>query len=218
MRREWIASKALIKLGAVRPIIGSMLARVLALFCAVGALAVLPCSASAAPKKVAFKCSATSYSVAENVGVFDVTVQRPGNTGAAASIQDLDTGAGTATGGGVQMVHARQVILCTGALERPFPIPGWTLPGVMTAGAAQILLKSAALVPPGRVVLAGCGPLLWLIAWQYLNAGRRIDLILVGRRVDVLRAGVNAARFAGRAASDHEPMQAVLRLANRPTI
>ena len=48
--------------------------------------------------------------------------------------------------------------------------------------------------------------------------GRRIDLILVGRRVDVLRAGVNAARFAGRAASDHEPMQAVLRLANRPTI
>ena len=101
MRREWIASKALIKLGALRPIIGSMLARVLALFCAVGALAVLPCSASAAPKKVAFKFSATSYSVAENVGVFNVTVQRTGNTGAAASIQYLDNGAGTATGGGV---------------------------------------------------------------------------------------------------------------------
>jgi len=48
--------------------------------------------------------------------------------------------------------------------------------------------------------------------------GSRIDLILVGRRVDVLRAGINAARFDGRAASDHEPMQAVLRHANRPTI
>ncbi|KRC60636.1 hypothetical protein ASE14_06495 [Agromyces sp. Root81] len=48
--------------------------------------------------------------------------------------------------------------------------------------------------------------------------GSRIDLILVGRRVEVLRAGVNAARFAGRAASDHEPMQAVLRHGSRATI
>ncbi|HEY9308471.1 MAG TPA: endonuclease/exonuclease/phosphatase family protein [Microbacterium sp.] len=48
--------------------------------------------------------------------------------------------------------------------------------------------------------------------------GSRIDRILVGRRVDVLRAGVNATRFDGRAASDHEPMQAVLRPAIRPTI
>lgn len=74
--------------------------------------------------------------------------------------------------------RARRVIIATGALERPFPIPGWTLPGVMTAGAAQILLKSAALVPQGRAVLAGSGPLLWLLAWQYLNAGAGIDAIL----------------------------------------
>src|SRR5437870_12139521 len=40
-------------------------------------------------------------------------------------------------------VSARQIVLATGAMERPFPIPGWTLPGVMTAGAAQILLKTA---------------------------------------------------------------------------
>lgn len=77
-----------------------------------------------------------------------------------------------------RMVRAEQVIVATGALERPFPIPGWTLPGVMTAGAAQILLKSGGLVGAGRVVLAGCGPLLWLLAWQYLNAGRRIDAVL----------------------------------------
>ena len=42
------------------------------------------------------------------------------------------------------------MILATGALERPFPIPGWTLPGVMTAGAAQTLLKASGLVPDGR--------------------------------------------------------------------
>ncbi len=45
--------------------------------------------------------------------------------------------------------------------------------------------------------------------------GRRIDLILVGKGVQVTRTGINAARFEGRAASDHEPVQAVLRLAPR---
>lgn len=84
---------------------------------------------------------------------------------------------GVSVGGGSRLTSARRLILCTGALERPFPIPGWTLPGVMTAGAAQILLKSAGLVASGRTVLAGCGPLLWLIAWQYLNAGARIEAI-----------------------------------------
>jgi thioredoxin reductase/bacterioferritin-associated ferredoxin len=85
---------------------------------------------------------------------------------------------GVSVGGSARLLRAERVILATGALERPFPIPGWTLPGVMTAGAGQILLKSAGLVPSGRTVLAGCGPLLWLIAWQYLNAGTRIDAIL----------------------------------------
>ncbi len=75
-------------------------------------------------------------------------------------------------------VAARAVILATGAHERPFPIPGWTLPGVLTAGGAQILLKTAGLVPNGRTVLAGCGPLLWLVAWQYVRAGVAIDAIL----------------------------------------
>lgn len=76
------------------------------------------------------------------------------------------------------LLQARHVLLATGAQERPFPIPGWTLPGVLTAGAAQILLKSAGMVPGDRTVLAGCGPLLYLIAWQYLNAGAHIDLLL----------------------------------------
>ena len=73
-------------------------------------------------------------------------------------------------GGATRQIHAARIIIATGAVERPFPIPGWTLPGVMTAGGAQILLKSSALVPRADV-LAGCGPLLWLLAWQYLNAG-----------------------------------------------
>ncbi|MGN6230817.1 MAG: FAD-dependent oxidoreductase [Trinickia sp.] len=73
--------------------------------------------------------------------------------------------------GRVGSFEAKRVILASGALERPFPIPGWTLPGVMTAGAAQILLKSAGEVPSSAPILAGCGPLLYLLGWQYVRAG-----------------------------------------------
>jgi NADPH-dependent 2,4-dienoyl-CoA reductase/sulfur reductase-like enzyme len=85
---------------------------------------------------------------------------------------------GYSVAGCARLVHARYLLLATGAQERPFPIPGWTLPGVITAGAAQILLKQAGVVPIGRTVMAGSGPLLYLIAWQYLNAGVKIDAIL----------------------------------------
>lgn len=73
--------------------------------------------------------------------------------------------------GKVGSFEAKRVVLATGALERPFPIPGWTLPGVLTAGAAQILLKSAGEVPSEPPMLVGCGPLLYLLGWQYVRAG-----------------------------------------------
>ena len=75
-------------------------------------------------------------------------------------------------------IRARRILLATGAIERPAPIPGWTLPGVMTAGAAQIMLKTADLVPAGRTVLAGQGPLIWLVAAQLVRAGAPPVLIL----------------------------------------
>jgi thioredoxin reductase/bacterioferritin-associated ferredoxin len=91
---------------------------------------------------------------------------------------DRNLEVGVSIGGASSFVKARRVILATGALERPFPIPGWTLPGVMTAGAAQTMLKSSGLVPDGRTVIAGQGPLLWLLAAQILRLGGRIDRIL----------------------------------------
>lgn len=75
-------------------------------------------------------------------------------------------------------IAAKQIILATGAMERPFPFPGWTLPGVLTIGAAQTLLKGTGDYLPGKVVLAGTGPLLWLLAAQYLRAGAQIEAIL----------------------------------------
>lgn len=75
-------------------------------------------------------------------------------------------------------IVAQSIVLATGAMERPFPVPGWTMPGVMTAGAGQILLKNASVVPQVPVVLAGCGPLLYLLTAQYIRAGVQIKAVL----------------------------------------
>ena len=85
---------------------------------------------------------------------------------------------GVSIGGKARLIEAGRVIIATGSQERPFPIPGWTLPGVMTAGGAQTALKAQGLVASGRTVLAGNGPLLWLLAAQTLRAGGKIDAIL----------------------------------------
>ncbi len=91
-------------------------------------------------------------------------------------------------------VRARRVVLATGALERPVAFPGWTLPGVMTAGAAQIMLKTGGVLPAGRVVLAGTGPLQLLVAAQLLDAG--VDVVAVA---ETTRPGARLrAAFAAR--------------------
>jgi NADPH-dependent 2,4-dienoyl-CoA reductase/sulfur reductase-like enzyme len=77
-----------------------------------------------------------------------------------------------------RIISSRRIILATGAFERAFPIPGWTLPGVLTVGAAQGLLKSSGVAPLGRFVLAGTGPLLWLFASQVLSSGHAPVAIL----------------------------------------
>ena len=80
--------------------------------------------------------------------------------------------------GRVFQVQARQLIAATGALERASPVPGWTLPGVMNAGAAQIAMKSGGSMPAGRIALAGTGPLLLLVACQLLDAGAEVAALV----------------------------------------
>ena len=70
------------------------------------------------------------------------------------------------------------VILATGATDRVLPVPGWTLPGVFTLGGAQIALKAQGCTIGSRVVFVGTGPLLYLVAWQYMKAGVEIGAIL----------------------------------------
>ncbi|WP_275593302.1 NAD(P)/FAD-dependent oxidoreductase [Rhizobium gallicum] len=75
-------------------------------------------------------------------------------------------------------IRPKAIIVATGAFERPMPIPGWTLPGVMTAGAAQILLRTSGRIPDGRIVLLGCGPLLLVAAQKLRDAGANVIALL----------------------------------------
>ncbi|MDB5846488.1 MAG: BFD-like (2Fe-2S)-binding region [Rhodoferax sp.] len=76
--------------------------------------------------------------------------------------------------GQAEMVRAGHVVLALGAQERPAPFPGWTLPGVLTVGAAQILLKTSRQVPTEPVWVVGSGPLPLLYMAQLLRAGGKI--------------------------------------------
>ena len=72
----------------------------------------------------------------------------------------------------------RAVLIATGARERYLPFAGWTLPGVMGAGAAQILVKSHGVLPARRLVVAGAGPLLYAAAAETAAAGGRVVAVL----------------------------------------
>lgn len=70
------------------------------------------------------------------------------------------------------------LVLATGATDRILPLRGWTVPGVFTLGGAQIALKSQGCAIGERVVFLGSGPLLYLVAWQYVKAGASVAAVL----------------------------------------
>lgn len=104
-------------------------------------------------------------------------------------------GLGLVREGAAEEVRARHLLLACGATERPVPLPGWTLPGVMGAGAAQTLLKASGLVPDVPTVIAGSGPLVYLVAWQLARAGAPLKaLLLTGPRGRLRRAAPELPR------------------------
>jgi thioredoxin reductase len=108
---------------------------------------------------------------------------------------------GVTTAEGARMMQAERILLATGALERPVPIPGCTLPGVMGVGAAQTLLKASGIVPDVPVVIAGSGPLVYLLTLQLARAGCQVSALLVTTppsRIASALAELPRALLAGR--------------------
>ena len=96
------------------------------------------------------------------------------------------------------VLGARRLVLATGAFERGVPFPGWTLPGVMTTGAAQTLLRSYLVAPGRRVLVSGNGPLNLQVAAELHAAG--VDVVAVTETASLFRPAA-ALHLAGLAAS-----------------
>ncbi|MCV6547307.1 MAG: FAD-dependent oxidoreductase [Cohaesibacter sp.] len=91
--------------------------------------------------------------------------------------------------GKADFVQGKHILLATGALERACPVPGWTRPGVMTVGSAQILMKAGGLVPD-NAILIGSGPLLYLMAVQMLAAGCKPKALLETQTFSSLKSAL----------------------------
>ncbi len=75
-------------------------------------------------------------------------------------------------------ISGARLVLATGAYDRAVPFPGWELPGVVTAGAAQALLKGHGVAVGKRVVVAGTGPFLLPVAAGLARAGVRVPAVV----------------------------------------
>ena len=76
--------------------------------------------------------------------------------------------------GAALTVRSSALIAATGAIERHVPFDGWERPGVLGLASATILLKAQRMLPGRRVVVAGAGPLLLVVAKSIVEAGGRV--------------------------------------------
>jgi len=82
-----------------------------------------------------------------------------------------DNTLGIVKDGKIGMLQGEKIVLATGAIETPVVFPGWTLPGVMGAGAAQTMINVHRVLPGRKFVILGAGNVGLIVAYQLLQAG-----------------------------------------------
>lgn len=77
-----------------------------------------------------------------------------------------------------QYINAEKIILATGATENAVQFPGWELPGVMGAGAAQTMININRVLPGKRILMLGSGNVGVIVSYQLLQAGAEVVAIV----------------------------------------
>ena len=96
--------------------------------------------------------------------------------------------------GKTEIIEAEKLLLCTGGAENPLRFPGWTLPGVMGAGAAQTMANVQRVLPGKRILMIGSGNVGVIVAYQLLQAGADVVGIVEGMP-KIGAYGVHAAKI-----------------------
>ena len=128
---------------------------------------------------------------------------------------------GALIGGRAVTLTPRRLILATGAHERPVALPGWTLPGVMTTGGLQTLVRSQRVCPGERVLIAGNGPLNLQLACELLACGvKPVAVVEAAPRPGpaTWQAALSMARAAPDLAREGFAMLARLKAAGVPVL
>jgi thioredoxin reductase len=79
-----------------------------------------------------------------------------------------------------ELLHFKKLILATGAQENALVFPGWTLPGVMGAGAAQTIVNIHRVLPGKKVLMVGAGNVGLIVSYQLLQAGADVVAVVEG--------------------------------------
>jgi thioredoxin reductase len=107
---------------------------------------------------------------------------------------------------------SRTVVVATGAFDRALPFPGWTLPGVFTAGAVQALIKGQGVLAGRRIVVAGTGPFLLPVAAALAESGTRVvGVFEAGLPTALARHPLATARNAAKLAEGAQYLRTLLR-------
>ncbi|MGO3868722.1 MAG: FAD-dependent oxidoreductase [Alcaligenes sp.] len=101
---------------------------------------------------------------------------------------------GIAGPNGASLLKARRVLIAAGAYDLPVAFPGWTLPGVLSAGGVQTMIKSQSLLPGQRFLLVGGHPLLLLVAELLLDAGAQIAEVAIARSLPSMKEMLRATQ------------------------
>ena len=95
--------------------------------------------------------------------------------------------------GEIRHYKADSVIIATGASENMVPFEGWTLPGVIGAGAAQTLMNLHGVKPGKKILMLGSGNVGLVVGFQLLQAGCKL-IALVDAAPRIGGYGVHAAK------------------------
>lgn len=76
-----------------------------------------------------------------------------------------------------RIFRTARIVIAAGAYDRPVAFPGWTLPGVLTAGGAQTMVKTQRVTPGERIVFAGSGPVALAFPAQLHHYGAHVELV-----------------------------------------
>jgi NADPH-dependent 2,4-dienoyl-CoA reductase/sulfur reductase-like enzyme len=97
----------------------------------------------------------------------------------------------------VKSIHFKRLLIATGASEKVIAFPGWTLPGVMGAGAIQTLVNVNRVLPGGKILMVGSGNVGLIVGYQLLQAGAEVVMVEALPKIGGYRVHADKIRRAG---------------------